>query len=168
MSPAMTLLYKSAGGYWRHNVSLAILIAVGVYGIFELWRAYTFGGGEVDWLFAVAFAAGSVYGLWQLIEDTRDRVIAFRLDEATGATEAALWRPFFVERLATEAGRIGNWRAYVKLGPRNNPSFFVYADNKDYPRPLVFDMRGAEREGLRRIAPEAVADLESRMGVKPR
>jgi hypothetical protein len=165
----MTQLYRATGGFWRHNVSLAILVIVGIYGVWESWRLATYGATtEWDWVFAVGFVAGSIYGFRQLLQDTRDRVVTLHRDEAAGTLVAALWRPFRVERVVAAPGEIGNWRVYATVRGRNSQTLFIYADASGYPRPLQFELGDKiDREGLRSLTPETVAEFERRVGLTP-
>jgi len=165
----VTRVYFSPGANWRNVVSLVILVVVGLFGVWELWSAYSNNGGAVDWLFGVAFVGGSVYGLLQLINDHADRVMTFDFDQESGATLTTLWRPFGTEKLKADRSRIVNWRFHVKIGNRNARTFFVYADHKDYPQSLQFELRsGIAHEGLRQFAPEAIAEFEQAVGITPR
>ena len=167
--------YENKGYWWRQTASMAVVIVVAIYGVWELWSAaftppsqtgmgQLFGIGDDRYLFGLAFVGGGVYALWQLINDAPDTVATFDVDESTGQSVVALWRPFWTERLKADLGRIGNWRFHVKVGSRNVRTFFIFADHRDYPRPLQFDLRRADVEGLRKIAPEAVADFERAAG----
>jgi hypothetical protein len=119
-----------------------------------------FGIGDDRYLFGIAFVGGGAFALWQLINDAADTVVTFDVDQATGQSLVAFWRPFWTEKLRADGSRIGNWRFHVKVGSRNMRSFFIYADHRDYPRPLQFDLARAGGEGLKKVAPGAVADFE--------
>ena len=57
------------------------------------------------------------------------------------------------------------WRSHVKVGKRNARTFFAHADLVGYPQPLRFELRPAVNlSGLRRIAPEAIAEYETAIG----
>ena len=102
-----------------------------------------------------------MYAIWQLINDSADTVATLEVDEATGASVVALWRPFWTDKLRIELARIRDWRFHVKVGKRNTRTFFIYADHPGYPRPLQFDLRRNDVEGLRKLAPEAVKEYEA-------
>lgn len=170
--------YENKGYWWRQTVSMAVVILVSLSGVWELWSAaYTsagptamgqlFGIGDDRYLFGFVFVGGGVYALWQLINDAADTVVTFDVDQATGQSVVAFWRPFWTERLRADVARTDNWRFHVKVGNRNMRTFFIYADHRDYPRPLQFDLRRADVEGLRKIAPEAVADFERAVSSGP-
>ena len=164
----MTPIYVHPGFWWRNTISVGVLVIVGVYGVWELWAA---ANGPADasvtgYLFGAAFVGGAAYGLWQLINDAADRVMTFDIDEATEKSVVAFWRPFWTDRIAADLARVSDWRFHVAIGSRNAKTFFVYADHKDYPRPLQFELRrGIGVEGLRKVAPEAVAEYERATGL---
>jgi hypothetical protein len=173
----LTRLYENKGHWWRQTLSLVAVILVSFYGVWELWWA-TFGTGDYHspmgemfgigddrYLFGIAFLFGGIYACWTLIRDSADVVSTFDLDEPTGMTLATLWRPGWTEKLVAPLSAIDNWRLYVKVGNRNVRTFYIYADHPNYRRPLNFDLRRANLEGLRRVAPEAVADFEAAAGV---
>jgi hypothetical protein len=171
----MTRIYENRGYWWRQTVSMAVVIVVAIYGVWELWSAaftpapqtgmgQLFGIGDDRLLFGIAFVGGGVYALWQLINDAADTVVTLDVDEAADRSVVSLWRPFWTERLKIDVGGIRNWRFYVKVGNRNMRTFLIYADHPGYPRPLQFDLRKADIDGLRKIAPEAVAEYEQNIG----
>ena len=161
----MTRIYAIPGAWVRNSVSLAILVAVALYGVWELWGAANGPADQqaISYAFGVAFVGGAAYGLWQTIADTADKVMTFDRDEASGRTLATLWRPFWTEKLVADLTAIGNWRFFVAIGNRNARTFFVLADHPGYPRPLKFELRPGIVEGLRKVAPEAIADFEKSM-----
>jgi hypothetical protein len=167
------MVYVNKGFWWRQTLSLAAVILVAIYGLWELWSA-TYGSadyhspfgeimglGDDRYVFGFIFLGGGLYGIWQLINDAADTVSTFEVDEATGASVVSLWRPFWTEKLTIELSRIRDWRFHVKVGKRNARTFFVFADHPGYPRPLQFDLRNASVEGLRTVAPEAFAEYEA-------
>lgn len=173
----MIRIYENKGHWWRHTLSLAAVILVSIYGAWELYWA-TFGTGEYHspmgelfgigddrYLFGLIFLFGGIYAGWQLIRDSSDVVATFDLDEASGETLTTLWRPGWTEKLIAPLSAIGNWRLYVKVGNRNVRTFYIYADHPNYRRPLNFDLRRTSLDGLRRVAPEAVADFEAATGI---
>ncbi len=161
----MTRIYENHGFWMRNVVSLGILIAVAIYGLWELWAAYnSTEDATMGFLFGAGFLGGAAYGAWQLINDNADLVAAMDLDEATGDSVVSLWRPFWTEKLKRPAGDIRNWRFYVKVGARQMRTFYIYADHPSYPRTLQFDLRKANLDGLRKVAPEAVAEFEAALG----
>ena len=168
----MTRVYENRGFWWRQTLSLVAVILVAVYGGWELWSAtystseynspvgQLFGIGDDRYLFVFIFLGGGLYAIWQLVNDSTDTVASLDLEEATGAATVSLWRPFQTKKLTAEIARISDWRFHVKLGNRNMRTFLIYADLPGYPRPLQFDLRRADVEGLRKVAPEAVAEYE--------
>ena len=82
----MTRILDNRGMAMRSNVSLAILVAVFIYGIWEIWHAATVSGDPTAWLFGVAFIGGSLYGLATTLKETRiDLQAAVMLAELQGA-----------------------------------------------------------------------------------
>jgi len=166
----MTRIYVNPGYWWRNNVSLAVLVIVAIYGVWELWRAAGVTGEDAlpGYLFGAAFVGGAVYGLWTTINDARDRVTAFDMDEASGASRAEFWRPFWTEKLEGARSDVGDWRLHVAIGNRSVKTFFIYANHKRYPRPLQFELRqGIDVAGLQKVAPEAVAEYGRAIGMTP-
>ena len=163
----MTRLYTSPGAWWRNTISLVVLIAVAIYGVWEVTTAGRIADPsqqQTGYLFGVAFVGGAIYGVWQLFSDARDRIVTLDRD-AGGGLIATLWRPWGTLTLAVNAASIANWRFHVFIGNRNARSYFILADRNGYPHPLRFEMRkGVDLEALRQIAPEAVADFESATG----
>lgn len=168
----MTRIYENRGFWWRQTLSLMAVILVALYGAWELWSATTstqeyhspvgelFGLGDDRYLFGIIFLGGGLYAIWQLINDSTDTVASLDVDEATGKATATLWRPLQKMTLTADLAGISDWRLYVKIGNRNMRTALVYANFPGYPRPLQFDLRRTDVEGLRKIAPEAVADYE--------
>ena len=172
----MTRVYENKGHWWRQTLSLVAVVLVSIYGVWELfWATFgtgdyhspmgeMFGIGDDRYLFGVAFFFGGIYAGWTLIRDSADAVSTFDVDEASGMTLTTLWRPGWTEKLVAPMEAIDNWRLYVKVGNRNVRTFYIYADHPNYRRPLNFDLRRADLSGLRRVAPEAVADFEAATG----
>lgn len=157
----MTLLYNNRGYWWRNTISMVVLALIAVYGAFEIWRASNAptGTDTEGYLFGFGFIGGSIWGGWQLIEEARDRVMGFARD-AGGRTLVTLWRPFSIVRLTGDASALANWRLHISIGKRNLRTYYIQADHKDHPRPLVFDLRrGTDLAGLKLVAPDAVAEF---------
>ena len=166
----MTPAYVNTGFRWRNNVSMAVLIVVAVYGVWQLWRAAQEPAdvSATDYLFGIGFVGGAAYGLWQLIREANDRVMTFEIDPASGIAVISLWRPFWIERMKAAPGDLGNWRYHVAIVGRSGRAFFVYADHKGHPRPLQFELRPKlDLAGLRTIAPDAVAEYEGKPTTTP-
>ncbi len=117
-----------------------------------------------------ALSAGSIYGFRQLLQDTRDRVVDPRSRRGGGharrravaaVPRRARRRPL---RAASATGA-----STLTSAARNSQTLFIYADASGYPRPLQFELGDKiDREGLRSLAPEAVAEFERRVGLTPR
>lgn len=168
----MTRIFENRGFWWRQTLSLVVVVLVALYGAWELWSATfstaeyhspmgeLFGIGDDRYMFGIVFLGGGIIAAWQLIGDSRDTVSTFDADEA-GTSVVKLWRPLWTETLTADLAAIRDWRFYVKVGKRNMKSFYIYADHPNYPRPLQFDLRRNDAAGLRRVAPEAVAEYEA-------
>jgi hypothetical protein len=168
----VTRVFENRGFWWRQTLSLIAVILIAVYGAWELWSA-TFSTGEYvspmgellgigddRYAFGILFLGGGIYAAWQLIEDSRDTVATFAMDDK-GASVTTLWRPLRSLTLTADAGAVRDWRFHVKIGKRNARSFFIYADHSSYPHPLQFDLRRNDAEGLRQVAPDAVAEYDA-------
>lgn len=167
----MTRIYENKGYRTRQLISLGIIVAVVVYGLWELWYASTnpapngiamlLGLGQDGYAFGALFIAGGAWAYYTLLRDAADLVDTFDLDEATGETLTVIWRPLRAIRLAAPLSAITDWRLYVKVGARNARTAYIYASHPGHPRPIMFELRRADLEGLRKVAPEAVADYEA-------
>jgi hypothetical protein len=163
----VTRIYENTG-LWRRSIfSVVVVIAALIWGVFEFWSAIT-GPPEAasnGYLFGVLFLGGGLYAIYQLLHDWRDLVMRVDLDEATGAMIVNVWRAHSPLKIATTKDGLTNWRPYVELGPRNTRMRFIYADHASYPRRLRFDVRkGIDLTGLRRLAPEAMAEHDEATG----
>ena len=163
----MTRVYENPGFWRRAMLSMAFLFGAVAWGVWEFWSAVT---GPPDaattgYMFGALFVGGGLYALYQLAEDWRDLVPSLDLDEATGTMLATVWRPQGPLMLTGTNEQFGNWRFHVKVGKRNVRTFFAHADLAGYPRPLRFELRPAvDISGLRRVAPEAIAEYETAIG----
>jgi len=166
----MERLYDNPGFARRQNISVAVLVVVVLYGIFELWMAFSSSAGDsTGAMFGVLFVAGGLYGAKTMWDEGRDLVIAFDADLAAGRGAITLWRPFRVLALDVALDQVRGWHHFVKVGKRNLKLHYLIAEAAGYPYPLHFEMRPgvAVADGLRRLAPEAVEDFETNTGGKP-
>lgn len=164
----MIRIYENPGFWRRAWLSIGFLVAAIIWGFWEFWSAATgpADGATTGYLFGILFVGGGLYALYQLAEDWRDLVSSLDLDEETGAMLATVWQPQGPLKLAARKGQITNWRSHVKVGKRNARTFFVHADLVGRPRPLRFELRPAvDVAGLRRVAPEAIAEYEKAAGL---
>lgn len=163
----MTELYRDRSIWKRSAAYIGIVIVAMLWGLWELWRAWH--GPEADattgTMFGVIFLGGGVYSLYQLNADWRDLVVSLTRDDITSLLTATLWQPTGPVTLTATLGELHNWRSQVKIAGRNTRTYFIYVDHPRHPRPLRFDLKpGTDVEGLRTIAPEAVADYETAIG----
>jgi hypothetical protein len=165
----MVRILHFRGMVTRSNISLAILSAVFLYGVLELWFALSGAGDTMAVLFGAIFAGGAVYGLRQTLNETKDLVIIFDADPETGRAELHLWRPFGRKLIETTLDKLTGWRLWVQSGTRGQKSFLLLAKEPSYEGTLRFALaRGqAIPDMLRKIAPEAIEDFERETGVVP-
>ncbi len=163
----MTRILDNRGMATRSNVSLAILTAVFIYGIWELWHAITVGNDPTAYLFGVAFIGGSLYGLNTTLREARDLVIAFDADPARRAAALTLWRPFHNKRIETSLDSIAGWRHWVETGSRGLRSYYLLAREPSHDGTLRFQLQRGMTipDVLREIAGEAIEDFERDTGV---
>jgi hypothetical protein len=162
----MTRIYENPGYARRTNISVVVLIAVVIYGVWELLTA--FGGGGSDptaAMFGVLFVGGGIYGAHVLWTEGRDLVLALDVDPAGDRVAVTLWRPFRNLVLEAATDRLTGWRHWVKVGKRNLRTHFVIFNFEGYPRALQVELTSGEMPaGFRRIAPSVVADFEENTG----
>ncbi len=166
----MTELYANRSIWRRTYAYAAVIVAAMVWGVFEIWHGMGVegGDGQSGGMFGVLFIGGGLYAFYQLIGDWRHVVTKLRQDEATGRLTATLWEPTGAKDVSGTPEEFRNWRPHVKLIGRARRSFFIYVDHAAIPRPLRFDLPpGSDVEGLRRIAPDAVAEYQATIG-KPK
>ena len=151
----------------RSSISLAILSAVFLYGVLELWFAMSGPGDMMATLFGVVFVGGALYGLRQTVDQTKDLVIIFDADPETGRAEIHLWRPLGRKVIETTLDKLTGWRLWVQSGPRGQKAYLLLAEEPSYEGTLRFALaRGQAIPDLwRKIAPEAIEDFERETGV---
>lgn len=163
----MTPVYTNRGFWWRNTISSTVLVVVAAYSLWELWHAVT-GESADGYIFGLLFLGGAIWAGRELMNEVRDKVMELSRDPATGRTTVALWRPFRATRIEGDADALSNWRLHAAVPRRNVRAFYIYADHKNHPRPLVFDIRpGIDLAGLKEIAPEAVAEYGKAAGQPP-
>lgn len=160
----MERVYDNPGFARRQNISLAILVAVILYGGYELWRVFIAGSDDpTGAMFGVLFLGGGAYGFNVIWKDSRDAVVTFDVDFAADRGVVTLWRPFRSLVLDAKLDAFTGWRHWVKVGSRNTRIHYLLVRLPTYPHPLQFEMRSGQpvNEAFRKLAPEAVADLEA-------
>jgi hypothetical protein len=103
----------------------------------------------------------------RVLNGARDWVIAMDMEEETGKVVIWLWGALGARRIKTEIHRLSNWR-YTTSGRSERARFRrILTDLKGRRRPLIFDVRITHPvpDGLRRVAPQAVADYERDVGI---
>jgi hypothetical protein len=164
----MTRILDNPGTAKRSTISLVILAAVFIYGIWELWHAATGGGDQLAYIFGICFVGGAIYGVRTTLAETRDLVVAFDADTESGTAALTLWRPLKSMRIETTLDKVTGWRLWVETGTRGLKRFFLLAREPSHDRALRFELtRGMTiPDELRRLAPEAIEDFERETGVK--
>jgi hypothetical protein len=159
----MTRVYENRGYFFRQNLSVVVLAMVFVYGIFELWQAFTSAGDPTGAMFGVLFLGGSVWGSYTLWTDGRDTVAILDADPGARRVEITLWGPFTRKRIALPLDDIIEWRFWIKTGSRGQRSYFLYVITPSNPRPLRIELKRGQAipDGLRQIAPAAIEEFET-------
>lgn len=162
----MTRIYENPGFARRNNISVVVLVAVVIYGFFELYGAFIAGSRDsMAPIFGVLFVGGGIYGAYTIWNEARDRVMAIDADFDKGRAAVTLWRPFKSLVIDVPIDRLTNWRHWVKVGKRNMRTHFVIFNAEGYPQPLYVELtRGEMPEGFRKLAPQAVEDFEENTG----
>ena len=162
----MTRIYENPGFAKRNNISVVVLVAVFIYGFFELYRAFV--GGVQDTtgaMFGVLFIAGAVYGAYTIWTDGRDHVGIIDADFGKGMAYITLWRPFRNIVVEAPIDRLTGWRHWVKVGKRNMRTHMIYVNAPGYPHKLTIELtKGEMPEGFRRLAPNVVEEFEENTG----
>jgi hypothetical protein len=164
----MTRIYDNAGFATRANISLAVLVLVIAYGLWELYAAYG-GNDPTGGLFGVLFVGGGGYGIYTIFTDNRDLVGALDVDESAGGARLTLWQPFRKVTVEETLTAIAGWRLWTKVGSRSARAYYLLAAAPSHPRPLRFELRRGQTisDGLRRLAPEAIEDFERETRPRP-
>ena len=159
----MTRLYENRGFFRRQNGSAVVLVLVIIYGIFELWRAFSGPGDATGSLFGVLFVGGGIWGAYTLWTDGRDVIAALDADLATRQAVFTLWGPFTRKRLAESLDDVVEWRFWTKPGAPGQRSYFLHAVTRSHPRPLQIELKRGQPipEGLRQVAPAAIEEFET-------
>jgi hypothetical protein len=95
-----------------------------------------------------------------------DLVAALDADFDANRSRITLWRPFRPLVLEPALDDVSGWRHWVKVARRNQRTHYLVANADGYPRPLYVEIRPGQSvsDGLRRLAPEAVDELEVNTG----
>ena len=166
----MERIYENAGFSRRQNISVSVLVVVIIYGLWELWSAFGSASGDsTAAMFGVLFVGGGLYGLKTTWDESRDLVLSFDADFAAGRGVASVWRPFSSVRIEDSLDRFRAWRHWVKVGRRSSRVHYLVVDTDNYPRPLYIELNPAKPvpDGFRRLAPEAMEDVEANTRPSP-
>lgn len=156
----MTTVYELRGFMMRQTISAVMMVAVFIYGWWEILHA---GGDTTGLVFGVLFIGGALYGGNQVLADSRDQVARLEAG-ANGETVVTLWRPTGPLRLRTDQP-LDQWRMYVKIAGRGLRRPFLYLRHPGHPRELQLELRGdvTITDELRAMAGEALAEFEAQM-----
>ncbi|HET7717229.1 MAG TPA: hypothetical protein VFK86_16520 [Bauldia sp.] len=165
----MTRIYENPGFAKRNNISVIVLVAVVIYGIWELYTAFlTDSQDSMAAMFGVLFVGGGIYGAYTIWTEARDQVVALDADFATGRAAVTLWRPFKNIVIEATFDRLTDWRHWVKVGKRNMRTHYVIFTAEGYPQPLYVELTTGEMpEGFRKLSPAVVEEFEENTGKRP-
>jgi len=163
----MSRIYEDRGAARRLDIYMIILGLVFLAGCRELWEALAVDPADFSGLaFGAVFVGGAVYGVYQTFNDGRDLVTAFDVDFDTGNARVTMWQPFRRPVMEAPLSEFANWRFWVKVTGALR-RYQLFAELRGYPRKLVFELNPSKPlDGLRRIAPAAIADFENSPGSK--
>ena len=159
-------IYEQRGFLLRMRLSTGVLVLAFLYGLWETYGALTGPDTNNGLIFGVLFIAASFYGGFQLMKDFGDSVAT--LDRDGDTLTATLWRPWGTLKIAGPRERFTNWRFHIVMAKRNQRMPVIRVDHPDYPRPLAMELKPGVTplDGLRDVAPDAVADYEEAIRVK--
>lgn len=162
----MTRIYENPGFAKRNNISVVVLVAVTIYGIFELYTAFFTGSqDQMAAMFGVLFVGGGIYGAYTIWSEARDTVMSLDLDPATERAKITLWRPFSTHVIEAPTDQLTEWRHWVKVGKRNMQTHYVIFRAPGYPHPLHVELtKGELPEGFRQVSPAMVEEFEENTG----
>ena len=162
----MTRIYENPGFAKRNNISVVVLVAVVIYGIFELYTAFFTGSqDQMAAMFGVLFLGGGLYGAYTIWSEARDTVMTLDVDEASQQARIVLWRPFGTYVVESPIDRLTDWRHWVKVGKRSMQTHYVIFRAEGYPHPLHVELtKGELPEGFRQLSPATVEDFEENTG----
>lgn len=162
----MTRIYNDRGLVVRNWVSIAILVGAVLWGILEIVRYRSGASDSTGLLFGIGFLAAAAYGAYRIVTDTRDSIVRIETDFDSGQSQIMLWQPWGMRRLAASRGQLGEWRMYISMKTRTQRSYLLRVNHPANPRPLQIELMPGKTDldGLRRLAPEAIAEFEMNIG----
>lgn len=162
----MTRIYENPGFAKRNNISVVVLVAVLIYGCFELYNAFFTGSqDQMAAMFGVLFVGGAIYGAWTIWSEARDTVMSLDLNEATQQVAITLWRPFGQQVVEAPVDALSDWRHWVRVGKRNVQTHFIIFRAPGHPNPLQVELtKGELPEGFRMLSPATVEEFEENTG----
>jgi hypothetical protein len=162
----VTRLYDNSRMARRLNISLAVIAIAVLFGCYELLSAFRAEGDASEYyLFALLFFGGAAYAARQLFDSVADSVMTLDVAQQSREAGVSFWRPFGARKIGGSLDQLSDWQFQMK-GPRS-PAPILTAHHPGHPRPLEFELRREIpiTEGLRALAPEAVAAFERRAGI---
>ena len=157
----MTRLYENSGFATRMNLACAVIVIAVLFGVWELWSAYRAGGSDgTNYLFAAFFIGGAIYAATQLRDGAANSVASLDAEMSTQQAVITLWRPLSSRTISGPLDSLTDWQFQTKPGRIRTP--LLTAHHPAHPRPLEFELKPGARvaDGLRALAPEAVAAFE--------
>lgn len=164
-APGMAALYDDRGAMWRNWLSTAVLIGALIWGVVEIVRAQMGASDSTGFLFGIGFLVAAAYGAYKMLSDARDTIVRLEADRDGGQSVVTLWRPWGPRRLEAPLGALRNWRMYVAIRKRNQPTYLLRVDHP-FAGTLHIELRPEFKavDGLRQLAPEAIEEFEIRTG----
>jgi len=160
--PGLTRVFDNPGLPGRPTLSIVVVTLAFFYGLFELWNAWRHGfSSQIDLMFGLLFVGGGIYGFQQTWNEARDAVVAIDVDETGDRLVFSLWRPLRPMIVEATRGSVA-WRHFVKVGPRDLRTHMILASLPGHSRPFRIGIAPDKPipDGLRKLAPEAVAEYE--------
>ena len=162
----MTRIYDNRGFAMRNWASSAILAAAFCWGLWEIWRAAHGMSDPSGYLFGIGFVGAAIYGAGRVLDEARDAVVRLETDGASGRSVIVQWRPWGLQRIEGPLDRLSGWRFHVRVGNRNQRTYLLRFELPDRARPLQIELTPTMTalDGLRAVAPEAIAEFEAARG----
>lgn len=161
----MTRIYENRGFATRMNVSCVVIAVAVLFGCWEFFGAYRApSDSSMNLLFGFFFIAGAFYAAKQMSDTAFDSVTSLDADMATKESNITLWRPFSKKTITGSLNRLTDWQFQTRSGRVKTP--ILTAHHPDYSKPLEFELHPGRplNEELKKLAPEAVAAFEKRIG----
>jgi hypothetical protein len=165
----MERIYENSGFTKRTNISLAVLVLVFFYGLWELYSVFLAGRDDpTGALFGVLFVGGALYGAKTLWDEGRDLVTGIDADFAANKVRLTLWRPLSSLAIDATPADFARWGHRVKVIRKGMNAHYFLGSLPNAPGPLMLELKNPSDvpAGLRRLMPAAVEELEEKTGRK--